>query len=209
MLTPQLKLTPVARFDQPCQAAVSPDGRWFFTLPQSPHLQTVQVLAIDSRYCLQVRASSTQTQLECFTRRGQSVGQLSINLPIVQMTATAVPYQLIALTAPVQAPATAVLITLKPFQIQQLRLPISPEQVSALPWGYAVADAQNILLLDRSAEPISLIEGMPPVRAIAPLDNHMLLLANDPSSLTGGACTQGRSPLSIIDLKSLEIDVIF
>ncbi|MGI8935339.1 MAG: serine/threonine-protein kinase [Phormidesmis sp.] len=208
VLTHQRQLIPVAQFDQACQTAVDPNGRWFFALPQQP-LAPVQVLAIDSRHCLHVQTFPAHTQLECFTHRGQSIGQLSVNLPILKMAVTPVPYQLIALTAPSQAAATALLITLKPFRIQQLRLPIRCEQVSALSWGYAVADSRNMLLLDRSAEPVSLIEGLPMISAIAPLSNHELLLASNPD-LRAQKTSPDRAPsLFVVDLKSLDVDLVF
>ena len=94
-------------------------------------------------------------------------------------------------------------------RIQQLRLPICPEQVSALPWGYAVTNSHNMLLLDRSAEPISLIEGVPEVSAIAPLNNHELLLASNPN-LRAQETSPARTPsLFVVNLKSLDVDLIF
>ncbi len=131
----------------------------------------VQVLAIDNRHLLRVRAvqytknskKRSKTYLECFTRRGQFIAQLSLNLSIVHMTPTAMPYQFMALAQSTTKSLSyeLVLVTLKPFQIRHLRLPIAPEQVSAFPWGCAASSGQELLLLDRESEPVSLLTQIP------------------------------------------------
>ncbi|MEL7349896.1 MAG: serine/threonine-protein kinase [Cyanobacteria bacterium J06560_5] len=162
----------------------------------------VQVLAIDSRHLLRVRTvqpsesadATVYTYLECFTRRGQFVGQLALALPIIHMTPTAVPYQFVALSAPTAStPSNVFLITLKPFQIRHLRLSLSPCQVSAFDWGCVVvgqttgnADGQPVsrhqaLLLDRAAEPVDWLTDMPAASAIAAVGHHSLLIAPDSS----------------------------
>ncbi len=208
VLTHQRQLIPIARFDSACRTAVDPKGRWFFTLPQRPS-PSVQMLAIDSRHYLHARTFASSTQLECFTRRGQSIGQLSVSLPILKMAVTPVPYQLVAITAPSRVASTVLLITLKPFRVQQLRLPISSQQVGAFSGGYAVADSRNVLLLDRAAEPINWIEGVPMVSAIAPLSNHELLLANNPDLRIQETLPHRSPSLFVVDLKSLDVDLIF
>ena len=153
-------------------ATIAPKKSITLTSPLLTALRSdiVQVLAIDSRHLLRVRAvqytqhskKRSKTYLECFTRRGQFIAQLSLNLSIAHMTPTAMPYQFMALAKSTNSsPYELVLITLKPFQIRHLRLPIAPEQVSAFPWGCAVSSGQKLLLLDRESEPVSLLTQIP------------------------------------------------
>lgn len=144
------------------------------------HSKVLTVIAIDSRYLLRVRvATSTQkTYLECFTRRGQFVGKLSLNFWLTQVVLSEEPYQLQALSAPTaDSPAAVVVITLKPFRVKQLRLPIKPRSVYPLPWGTLVEGDEAWLLLDRSMQPLTLIKGVPSGCAIAAIDLHNLLFA--------------------------------
>lgn len=236
LLTPQKQLIALARFDQACWVAISPDGRWYLALPKiaahqskgkfrqlcgssthsktvvlsgplltSLHSAIVQVLAIDTRHLLRVRTTFDQpdkTYFECFTRRGQLIARLSLRLSITQIALTAVPYQLIAISKPANSTVSeVVLITLKPLQIKTLRLPICPESVSGLPWGYIVTVGQSALLLDRLANLVSSFEGLPVATAIAPLSDRQILLA----SLSTGRL----SSLFEIDLDAIDLGLIF
>ncbi len=165
----------------------------------------VQLLAIDTHHVLRIRSASrsAKTYLECFTRRGQFVAQRSLNLSITQATLTAVPYQLVAITAPTEtANATVVLIALQPFTVKQLRLLVTPQKVSALPWGYLVTGQQQTLLLDRSAEPVSLLTDLPADCAITATGAHTILIS---SSLSTG----GSSTLFTLDFKQLDLGLVF
>jgi serine/threonine-protein kinase len=178
----------------------------------------VQLLAIDNRYLLRVRTAFDRpntTYFECFTRHGQFVTQLTLPLTITQIALTAVPYQLIAISKFTDSPAKVVLIMLKPFQIKTLQLLINPEKVSGLPWGYLITAKPNALLLDRLANPIGSLTGLPAVAAIAPFQGHRskILLASptthlDPQTgnpLRGGA----ESSLFEIDLESFDLGIVF
>lgn len=170
-----------------------------------PSTNIVQLLAIDTRHILRIRSASqpAKTYLECFTRRGQFVAQLSLNLSVIQATLTAVPYQLVAIASPAATDdATVVLITLKPFTVRQIRLSIVPQEVSALPWGYVVTGQQQKLLLDRLAEPVSLLADLPAEGAIAAIGDHTILLSA--RSSTGESST-----LCTVDLKRLDPGLIF
>lgn len=166
-------------------------------------LSTVlQVIAIDSRYFLQIRTATepARTYLECFTGRGQFVGELRFNQSIAQVAATATPYQLIAIgeSGP-SAPSALLLINLKPFQIRTVRLPFVPRRVHALNWGIIVVGDHMTVLLDRNAQPVTLLQGLPDSRAIASLDNRRLLLANHAI----------QPSLSVIDASTLDLGLIF
>ncbi|MEO0769429.1 MAG: protein kinase, partial [Cyanobacteria bacterium J06649_4] len=161
-------------------------------------LQTdiLQVIAIDSRHLVRIRSSQTsaKTIFEMFTRTGAFVGELFLNLSLVQVVPTHSPYQLIALSAKNQlTPATVLLITLKPFQVKQLRLPLEPEKVSALPWGYMVHGQRRALLLDRSAQPLSWLHNLPPVELLAAIDNNKVLMSTANPSAKAFASYQSQS----------------
>ncbi|MGC1309507.1 MAG: serine/threonine-protein kinase [Phormidesmis sp.] len=186
-------------------------------LPNALRTEVIQILAIDERHLLQVRADQQafKTYLDCFARRGQFIGQVSFNLPLVKISMTAVPYQLIALTAPVTGGcATVILITLKPLQVRQLRCPLSPQRVNALSFGYVISGRQKSVLLDRAASPVNLLTGLPTVQAIAALDRSLLLATshnihpqkNLPAKDTSH---NGLSSLWTIEIEKLGLDLIF
>lgn len=170
----------------------------------------MQILAIDSRYLLCVRTAEqrSKTYLELFTRRGQFVAQLPLNVAIAQIVPTAIPYQLIALSAPIASRASQVmLISLKPFQVRYLRLQVSPTLVSAFSWGYAFTfqpkdqqaeqqldlKKQNILLLDRYSDPVNVLTGIPSVSAVAAMGEHTLCLAGSTAELSSVRFASARS----------------
>lgn len=204
------------------KAAVGPAKALSSVELNTPQSETIQVIAISSRYWLRITTSppsktSSETSLECFARRGQFVGQLSFNLPIVDISLTATPYQLIARTA---ASSNILLISLKPFQIK--RFPHYPgiQQVSALPWGYIASGSGRSLILDKSAELASILNDLPFASAIAPISNspkeglcdRQLLLAV-PSTVNGSlaklSSTTGSSSLLRVNLKNLDLGIIF
>ncbi len=145
--------------------------RWRRSLSLSGPLLTavcanvLQLIALDSRYLLRVSTAKHRTYLECFTRRGQFVGEFSLNIRLTQVLTTAIPYQLIGLCSGLStglstsegsvSGETVVLITLKPLQVRQIRLQNgsesvservcepAPTRVSALPWGYAVSCSRD------------------------------------------------------------------
>ncbi len=190
----------------------------------TPQAKTVQIMAIDSRYWLRVKTSqaSFKTSLECFTRRGQFVGQLSLNFPIVDISVdisvdvsvdvslAATPYQLIArMTA---ASSNILLVSLKPFQIRRFPHYSGIQQVSALPWGYIASGSERSLVLDKSAELAGILKDLPFVSAIAPLGNHQLLLAA-PAKVNGSlaepSSASGPSSLFTVNLQNLDLGIIF
>ncbi len=161
----------------------------------------VQIIAIDARYFLRLRSASdsSRTYLECFTRRGQFISELRFNQSITQVIPTTTPYQLVALSDDSTSVPVVLLINLKPFQIETVRLPFAPQRIYALAWGYLVVGEQTTVLLDRNAQPITRLEGLPSARAIASLDSRHLLLANH----------MIQPSLSVIDATTLNLGMIF
>ncbi len=196
------------------------------SIPKDRPHPLLDILAIDSRHRLHIRTSlrSPKTYFECFTRKGRFIGMLSLNLLLTQISLTAQPYQLIALSqitdvatnthsAGNRPSSTVVLIQLKPFQIKYLQLPIQPTQASALPWGYAIANHQQILLLDREATPIAQLQGLP--SAITSSQSwKVATLSPDPQHKTTLVLAQTNANQKVskrftLDLKRLDLDFIF
>lgn len=191
--------------------------------------KVLKIIILNNRYLLRISTTQSKTFFECFTRRGQFIGELSVNFRITQVTLTATPYQLIAIKAPkttttgtddnnTHSSDSVVFITLKPFQVRTVALPIAAEQVSALSWGYIVSYQRNALLLDRSAQITSALTGLPTASRLATLNKRTLLLANSTLSSTVSTSTQ-RSPIAyksseplsllIADTSALDLGLIF
>ena len=204
------------QFHRLSKAAVGQAKALGISCPNTSQAETVQVIAISSRYWLRIKTSSTtfKTYLECFTRRGQFVGQLSFNLPIVDISLTATPYQLIARTT--AASYNILLISLKPFQIRRFHHYSGVQQVSALPWGYIASGSGRSLVLDKSAELASSLKDLPFVSAIAPINNspekfRQLLLAT-PSTVNDRPVepfASQPSSLFTVNLENLDLGIIF
>ncbi len=187
----------------------------------------LQVIALNSRYLLRVSTTEHLTYFEYFTRRGQFIGEYTLNLRLTQVAPTAHPYQLIALSAPThQSPAAVFLITLKPFQIRRIHLPILPEQVSAFPWGYLISYKQKALLLDRLAQIAGSVTGLPAGSAmsgangpaIASLSHQKILLATARASTAVSSTVQNAHQnteterilsLLVADISALDLGIIF
>ena len=158
--------------------------------------KSVQVIKLNRRYFLKVRTFQQQskTYLDCFTRREQSIGRLPLNIAIAQAVLSYEPYQLIATTTDKKI----LLMMLKPFQVRHLEVDIDAHCITAFPWGYIASDRQEAVVFDRSANAVSRLVGLPFVEAIAPLNDHTLLIA-----------TNNKQTPSIINLKSIDSGIIF
>ena len=186
------------------------------------HSKVLTVIAIDSRYLLRIRVATnaSKTYLECFTRRGQFVGILSLNFWLTQVVLSEEPYQLQALSAPTtDRPAEVIVIMLKPFRVRRLRLPINPHSVYPLPWGTLVEGDEAWLLLDRAMQPLTLIKGVPSGCAIAAIDLHNLLFACPTPALPTASQqidppaeqqnASGSNHLFTADVSKLDLGLIF
>lgn len=187
-------------------------------LSQIIQANVAQVVAIDRRYLLRVLTSAHQniSCLEIFTRKGQPIVNLPLNLPLSCATLTSEPYQIFALSMPTDSEqAQGVLITLCPFQIKSVNLSQSNlNGLGIFSWGFAVFDQSSCLFLDRSMYPIGRLS-LRGISAIAPLKNNKILIART-SKLS--AATQKNTPPEIqpssgaelltVDLNELNLDLI-
>lgn len=183
----------------------------------------VQLLALDRRYLVRVLTSfdNARSFFECLTRKGQLVCDFPLNLSLSHAVSTPVPYQIAALSAATaeNEDSAILLINLRPYQVRSLPLSTDllsePTGLSAFSWGFAAIDRKGCLFLDRSASPVGrlYLEG---ISAIAPFPIGKMLIARTlPSAFqTKGSSTKDRSveplsSLSVVDLKSLDLDLIF
>jgi len=184
----------------------------------------IKIIALDSQHILRVRTNSqsNRTFLETFTHQGEFVGEQFFNFPIAQITPTAQPHQLVALTQSTPlTPATVLLINVKTYQVRHIRLPIIPAQVSPLPWGYIVTNQRRALLLDSTAQPLSWLNNIPHTQAIAAITPQKLLLSTAPKTFptkddkkegpptTDEPSYSQVSSLLTADLSALDIGLIF
>ncbi|MEL6551863.1 MAG: serine/threonine-protein kinase [Cyanobacteria bacterium J06621_11] len=172
----------------------------------------LQIIAIDARYLLRVSTTQSRTYLECFTRNGRFVGEMALNISLTQVVPTAVPYQLIGLSrASHQAKPVPVLISLKPLQVQPIRLSARPQRVSALPWGYFISHQRAALFLDQSAQPLSELTEVPKCAAIAAINPSTVLIASNKAShpKAPASTTTAGASLLVADAKQLNLDIIF
>ena len=165
--------------------------------------QIIKILALNKRYLLRIRTSANKakTQLECFSRRGQFIGQCSIDFALTSVSLAHAPYQLIA--SPILSASfahAATVISLKPFQIRYLPCHSQPQCVAATSWGYIVVCRQDILFFDREQNLLERLHSELEVNAIAPLTPKQILLSTPKST---------QSYLHLINLDQLPLDIIF
>lgn len=165
-----------------------------------------QVLALDSRHLALFRHSTNRSDtvitgfgLDVYTRRGNQIGHLKLPLPLRQLVATPFPYRFLA-TEP-GYPKTVLIIDLKPLRIQRLDLPIAPQFLLALAWGYLFTSAVGeIVACDRYGQFLGQVTGPPNPTAIAAIADNKLAIAN---------WHQNKGQLCLVDLALLGLDILF
>lgn len=191
-------------------------------LLRSIQASVVQTLAVDRRYIVRVLTSlsANKSCLECFTRKGKLIGDLPLNVSLSYAALDSDSYRIVALSAPnISEVVKLLLISLRPFQVRSVVLSVadlrsSPRGISAFSWGYAVIDDGGCLFLDRSAQRVGRLNLMG-VRAIAPLpDGRALVAVTNPkiAQLKNNSLKDtfsNESALFVIDLKSLDLDLVF
>ncbi|PZO22326.1 MAG: hypothetical protein DCF25_03185 [Leptolyngbya foveolarum] len=191
-------------------------------LLRSVQASVVQTLAVDRRYIVRVLTSlsANKSCLECFTRKGKLIGDLPLNISLSHAALSLDSYQIVALSAPNASEAVKLLlISLRPFQVRSVVLSTTdlrsnPRGVGVFSWGYAVIDDGGCLFLDRLAQPVGRLNLMG-VRAIAPLpDTRALVVIATPKAaqLKNNSLKDtfsNESALFVIDLKSLDLDLVF
>ncbi len=172
----------------------------------------VQLIALDNRYFAAfcplspaTPASPTATTMvQVLSWRGDMIARQALPIALHTITATPTPYRLLALEAGHET--SVVLMDLKPFRMLRIGVDIVPKLLAASPWGYILmaADGQ-IVLLDQQGQIIGCIAGPASPTAIAPFDPYGLAIA----TWHPGADQQGQGHLHIVDLRQLDLDIVF
>jgi serine/threonine-protein kinase len=165
-----------------------------------------QILALDSRHLgvfshLQEDSSppSQGFQLELFTRHAQKLGAWQLPLALQQIFPTPIPYRL--LTTEPDHPTSLLIIDLKPLRIQRIGLDLVPQWITTTAWGYVLMDTNGqIELLSPYGQVLGRIEGPTAPTAIATLDPYTLAIST---------WHQTSGSLHLIDLRTLDLDIIF
>jgi serine/threonine protein kinase len=167
----------------------------------------LQVTALSSHHIAAILAVSIpgqaqdrfDTLIEIFTRRGDRVGSLTLQISIAQAIATVTPYRLLATEK--NYPHTLLLIDLKPLRILRVSIGIIPKLLTTLSWGYAILNAEGaIVLLDLFGQSIGQLQGFDSPTAVAAIHPHHLVTANWSSD---------RGDLHTLNLKDQNIDLLF
>jgi serine/threonine-protein kinase len=137
--------------------------------------------------------------LEVFTRRGNSLGTLTLPIALQWVRPTSIPYKLLAME-PGQ-PHSILLIDLKPLQIRRVALESMPVYIAVATWGYVLMAVDGrITLLNPYGEIVGHIAGPQHPSAIALAAPFTLLVAT---------WHKARGILHTIDLRSLNLDLVF
>lgn len=201
--------------------AIAPSGRWLASCPRqlaSTQLQlqrliwrpgqplqltalppinvagrVVDLVAIDLHHLLLVTEQSGQTQLQCFTRRGQALGQLTLATALRSLVPSDRPYRFLAQEA--GFPKALIAIDLKPFRVSRYRLDIEPRWLMATALGYVVISASGRLqLLSQTGQLLAQLEGLP-----QPTDVVLM----SPTKLLWAVSAAQHSSLYTVDLSKI------
>ncbi|MBM0741470.1 serine/threonine protein kinase [Phormidium sp. CLA17] len=232
LIPQQAALQLIATLKQDAVLTIEPGGRWLATatpsldktqsqlniwnLQSSPPFKPaitlsiapcLQLLAIDARHGVALspitdssaNACIVGTQIELFTRRGTIIGCISLPIPLRHLSSTQTPYRLLALEP--GHPNSLILLDLKPLRIKRIGLSITPKFLASTNWGYLVMDgAGQIALINRMGQEIGQIDGPTNPTAMALLNSYQVAIA----TWNG---TEGT--LSIVDLRHLDLDIVF
>jgi serine/threonine protein kinase len=138
-------------------------------------------------------------RLDVFTRRGTAVGWLDLNMPLRHVSLTSTRYRLLA-TEPGRS-GSVLFLDLKPLRIQRIGLEITPKFLASAPWGHVLMDEQGqIELINTYGQTIARIDGPSHPTALTLVDPYRLAIAT-------WRANQGY--LHLIDLRKLDLDVVF
>jgi serine/threonine protein kinase len=213
----------IAQFPQDVVITTDPQGRWLAAAPQGQRgsLQVgwirdvpirlrgtpgivsspQQLIALDSRYLLAVcpLPNADSGLLQVLNRRGICVVRQRLGVRLYGMIPTPRPYRLLALE--LGHANSVVLLDLKPFRMQRIGVGIAPKLLAATPWGYIlVAENGSIVVLNQHGQIVGCVAGPPAPTAITPVAVHGLAIAT---------WHQGTGNLHIVDLRQLDLDLVF
>lgn len=157
------------------------------------------LVAIDRRHLVISFRQGYKTRLYVLTRRGTFLGQLTVNLPLVELVPTSRPYRYLAMEADGQQ--AMLVIDFKPFRIFRHRLPIEPEWLISTAVGYGAISRNGVLVLvSEDGQIIGLTSNLPRPTALAKISPTQFLMGiSQPTSST----------IATLDLTQLGLDIVF
>ncbi len=170
-------------------------------------LPCFQLLALDARHGAALspitdasaNACIVGTKIELFTRRGTMVGCISLPIPLRNLCLTQTPYRLLALEP--GYPNSLVLLNLKPLRIERIGLRVAPKFLASTNWGYLViSETGQIVLINHMGQEMGQIDGPMNPTAVVLLNAYQVSIAT-----WSGA----EGSLSIVDLRHLDLDIVF
>ena len=201
--------------------------------------KSILTTAIDRCHIIEIAAStvSEKSSISCFTREGKQLTALPINVSLSHAALASEAYQIVAIGDTKSFGTTKLfIISLRPLQIRSVLLSSadlcsSSKGISAFPWGFSIVDEGGCLFLDRAARPVGRLN-LAGVCAIAPLPygkadgKAIVAIARQMSSAIDNqqssqmatsiettpvktVSSSQLSILSIIDLRELDLDLIF
>jgi serine/threonine protein kinase len=215
----------IAQFTQDTILTTDPEGRWVAVAAdaqtgplQVSRLRTdpqpwpsltgeiespLQIMGLDSRYlaafCQQPNTAPGKSRLHILNRRGRGMASQVLPVSLQTIIPTPTPYRLLATES---GSATSVLlIELKPWRMVRIGVEIVPKLLAATEWGYILmAEDGGIVLVNHPGQIVGRIAGPPSPTAIAPIAAHGLAIAT---------WQQGQGHLHIVDLRQIELDMVF
>ncbi len=166
-------------------------------LPAMPS-PPVQLLALDEGHILLAAIAGHQTHLHVITRRGVSLGHLTLNATVQSLTLTHTPRRILAQEI---GPSPALLIIdLLPFRVMRCRLDVATPWLGEMAIGYvACSDQGHLRFVNPNGQLVGRVDGLPAPTAMAFQAPYHLWLATHQAAPT----------LQVIDISTLGLDIIF
>jgi len=190
-----------------------------------PFRQVQGLVALNANHfaVISLEPDTSQSKLLIVARRGQIIWKLPICEAIAQIHQSQLPDQIALVTA--SFPNSLLIMDLSPYRVRRYSLDFQVDLLVATPWGYlASTRLENnqpgnsktlIKILDNYAQKLGELEidgrvtAMTTVQNPEAQSNWIAIAVQVASNLSGNSDLPGDNQLYLIDLKQLEVDLIF
>ena len=158
--------------------------RWIRSLALPVGQKILKTQAIDSRHFVVISQSNQDTflgecprlHLQIWNRRGDVLGQMSLQVAVEHFWPTPRPRHLIATEHHV--PRALLFISLQPLQVRRVELPFEPKVIAVMRQGYLVIDQLGRgILLTNDGEAIAQVTFPANPTAVVVIDDRILLIS--------------------------------
>ena len=183
-----VQLTPIAKSQTEFQLQLffpeQPKPRWSRSLTLPVGQKILKIQAIDSRHFVVIAQSDRDTfldespslHLQIWNRRGDVLGQMSLQMAVEKFWPTPRPRHLIATEHHV--PQSLLFISLQPLQVRRVELPFEPKVIAVMERGYLVIDQLGRgILLTNDGEAIAQVNLPENPTAVVVIDDRILLIS--------------------------------